>query len=129
METGIKQLVGKTIVDIKNIDNRELRFTTKEGDVYCMYHRQDCCESVHIESIGGDLDDLLNCKVLVAEEKSNREENYPDPDDSYCDGTFTWTFYTIATIKGYVDIRWYGSSNGYYSESVSFELLEPTSKD
>jgi hypothetical protein len=128
MEEGIKQIVGKTIINIDNINGRELRFTTKEGDVYRMYHQQDCCESVSIESISGDLDDLLNCKVLVAEEKSNREEVYYG-DDSYSDGTCTWTFYTIATIKGYVDIRWYGSSNGYYSESVYFELMEPTSED
>jgi hypothetical protein len=34
----------------------------------------------------------------------------------------TWTELGVAA-KGYVTVRWYGTSNGYYSESVSFREI------
>jgi hypothetical protein len=69
---------------------------------------------VSIEDIVGDLDDLIGAPLLRSEERTQ-----DDPSREYDSGT--WTFYEFATIKGSVTIRWYGSSNGYYSESVSFE--------
>jgi hypothetical protein len=87
-----------------------------------MYHSQDCCEFVSIDDIVGDLDDLLYSPITIAEVRTSREvQPWEDP-DGYRD-SFTWTFYVLATVKGYVTIRWYGSSNGYYSESVNFEKL------
>ena len=116
----ITELLGKTLSSVNATDD-EVVFNTVDGDVYKMLHFQDCCESVYIESIVGDLQDLVGEPIVRAEEaedlfdlikKSNEEESR---DESY-----TWTFYKLATRKGYVDIRWYGSSNGYYSESVDF---------
>ena len=141
METGIEQLLGKTLtsVVIKNADNDEIIFTVDDGTEYKMYHRQDCCESVSIDDINGDLNDLVGSPILVAEENSSsehtpeqlaeKEKKKLEEGDNYYDYeySFTWTFYKLATIKGYVDIRWYGSSNGYYSESV--DLVKVGSKN
>ncbi|MGB7243480.1 MAG: hypothetical protein WBC93_15530 [Sulfitobacter sp.] len=97
----------------------ELHLYTNEGLHYILYHAQDCCEDVYIESIVGDLDDLVGCPILMAEEAAAPE--LPTlPNAGY--DSYTWTFYKLATIKGYVDIRWFGCSNGYYSESVDFVL-------
>lgn len=85
---------------------------------YRFYHDQDCCESVYIEDIIGDLDDLVGSPILQAEEVSySKDDEYAPLSDSHED--FLWTFYKFSTIKGSVTIRWYGSSNGYYSVSVN----------
>lgn len=116
-------LKGKTLSSVENDNNEELVFKTVDGETYRMYHSQDCCESVYIESIVGDLQDLVGEPILVAESAENLFDvlkNIGKEEDN-TDESYTWTFYKFATRKGYVDIRWYGSSNGYYSESVDFK--------
>jgi hypothetical protein len=120
----ITELLGKTLIEI-NVDNDqdEIVFICDNFDKYKMYHVEDCCESVVIDDINGDLDDLIGSPILIAEESTNENENPIDFTDTEYQESFTWTFYKLATIKGYVDIRWYGQSNGYYSESVDFIKL------
>jgi hypothetical protein len=90
--------------------------------MYKLLHSQDCCESVTVEDVIGDLNDLIGSPILKAEEVTSKTDPDDKPNMERCGGdSFTWTFYHFATVKGYVTIRWYGSSSGYYSERVSFE--------
>lgn len=119
------ELVGRTITEIFGCEkgSEEILFRTSDGMKWRMFHSQDCCETVDIEDIAGDINDLLDSPVLLAEEVSL--DNQPAPDGSVPEypESYTWTFYKIATIKGHVTLRWLGESNGYYSESVEFERV------
>ena len=112
-------LKGKTLTTVEGLEvgNYDyVKFTCEDGTVYIMEHEQDCCESVSIEDVVGNVSDLIGVPLLMADEVSD----YDAPALAQYEESYTWTFYKLATVKGYVDIRWYGSSNGYYSESVSF---------
>lgn len=117
----MKDLIGNTFAKVEKINDDEIRFTTERGDRYAFYHYQDCCETVVVKDIVGDLDDLVGAPILEAEEISKSGDGYglSDEEESWgISGTHTWTFYKFGTIKGHVNISWHGSSNGYYSESV-----------
>jgi len=105
------------------MEQDEIIFTCDNGDMYKMYHQQDCCESVVIDDINGDINDLIGSPILIAEELTFLDENPDNVEKPEYQDSFTWTFYKLATIKGFIDIRWYGDSNGYYSESVDFKKL------
>lgn len=106
VHNGVRK--GDVVIFFVTIDN-----------VYAFYHPQDCCECVTVEDINGDYFDLLNTPIISAEEVIN--DDHPT---KYGDESSTWTFYKFHTHKGHVTIRWYGTSNGYYSESVYFVKTE-----
>lgn len=117
-------LIGREIAEVHGLEvgSHDVRFVLADGATYRMIHYGDCCETVNVEEIIGDVNDLLSAVVLDARE----EVGDTDPDGyevpEYRD-SYTWTFYIIQTNKGAVTIRWLGESNGYYSESVDFEEL------
>jgi hypothetical protein len=97
-------------------DSDYLMFFTNDNRVVLFNHEQQCCESVYLADITGDLDDLIGSEILQA---SCETKDASDDDKSS-----TWTFYKFATRKGYVDLRWIGESNGYYSESVNCTIIK-----
>jgi len=114
----VNRFIGKTFtkVFVKNewdkTGNDAILFYQGKELVYALSHWQGCCESVYIESIVGSLKELQNTPILLAEEVSSESKDTAD-------GHATWTFYKFGTIKGYVDIRFFGESNGYYAEEAS----------
>lgn len=115
----IKDLLNKVFksVEITNADpdddygyNDCVVFTTVDDEVYVMMHTQDCCERVYLESVDNDTNVLVGSQILVAEVRTNSKKQL--------EGSETWTFYLLGTNEGCCNFRWYGTSNGYYSESV-----------
>lgn len=120
-EVTFSDLLGKTIEKIHGeAGDDDIIIDTAEGNSYRMYHSQDCCEHVSVEDIVGDVKDIIGSPILLAEEVSQEEDPEGYPERDYSAESQTWTFYKLSTIKGSITIRFYGSSNGYYSERVQF---------
>lgn len=112
------EIVGKTLTGIAVHGQDQIDFAFSDGSEYSMLHFADCCEDVYLDDVCGDLDALVGQRVAGAELVTNNGSctfSNPIGPESY-----TWTFYKLLTDKEAVTLRWYGSSNGYYSEEVSF---------
>ena len=123
--SGFIDLEGKTLTKIEGlrVGSYEVIFHCSDGSVYKMYPDDDSflygnAIDISIDDICGDVNCLIGNKIVRAEvrrsEKRGKKTGYMDSDPE------VWTFYTLATVKGYVDIKWYGTHNGYYSAEVSF---------
>lgn len=51
---AFSELKGKVLVDVKVDDDSSITLITSTGEAFVMYHEEDCCESVTIESVVGD---------------------------------------------------------------------------
>lgn len=85
-------------------------------------HSQDCCETVGVHDIIGDLNSLIGKRVINCEIVESQD--WPDDveKDEYVD-SFTWTTQIIQTKNTEVKIRWRGESNGWYSEGIYFRRI------
>lgn len=115
-----KTLANKKIVDVRGLTRGSdyISILFSDGDAIKFYHSQDCCESVEVDDVYGCEDDLIDAilyDIELVQSNDRRKDKY---DESY-----TWSFYKFRTSKGYVDVRWYGHSNGYYSETVDVEYF------
>ena len=117
--TCFADLKDKVITNIEGmaVNSDEIIFTLLDGSKYLMYHEQDCCENVSVCDVCGDVYDLIGEPIAYAYEASS------DAGDAVSESG-TWTFYNIATRKGFVTLRWLGESNGYYSERVDWKKIE-----
>ena len=115
------ELLGKKILKIEGMkkDSDAIYFHTECGKKYKMYHDKDgFWPDVLVEDVCGNINNLLNTPILMAEKSRNENGSDEEP-------TQVWTFYKLATIKGFVDIRWFGEDDGYYSLEVDFEQVIP----
>lgn len=119
----LNRMVGETIESVSgNRNDSEFVVRTTSGLVFTFLHYQDCCEDVYLEEIIGDIDDLIGHTVVMAEETSNSDLIVGS--SCYQGESFTWTYYRMATERGLVVLRFFGSSNGYYAESVSVSVTQ-----
>jgi hypothetical protein len=116
-DEGIQLLVGKTISKIHEGDE-QIIFVCSDGDAFEAYHMQDCCESVVIHDIDGDLQTLVGETITEATEDVSHE--WPSDVPAATHDSITWTTHRFTTARGTVTVRWFGESNGYYSETVHF---------
>jgi len=115
-------LIGKTILRIDGMEkgSDEIIFSCANDIKYRMIPDVSPTTvgfEVLLEDIVGDPADLTGRPVVMAMVTSNKRTG----DDIA--GSETWTFYSISTNYGTVVLRWYGNSNGNYSEAVTFERI------
>lgn len=117
---GVAQLARNSTCIKAESTGDSIIFEFADGTRFKMYHQQDCCETVTLEDVaGGELSDLVGQCIVEAYETYHTGDKKEDYDESH-----TWTFYTLRTNQVTLTIRWYGTSNGYYSETAEVEQIK-----
>lgn len=101
----------------------EIMITVEDGTKYHLYHSQSCCENVEIyDSVNGELHELVGKKLMLIEhDEKYTDDEIPEDVDIQPYDSYTWTEISFTTNEKTIISRWFGESNGYYSESVDIE--------
>lgn len=116
----LSKALNQPILSIEGLEqgSEKIVFRMMTGNL-TLEHQQDCCESVAVEDLEGDAEDLVGQVLLHAEEVVNGEEDGQSGEVDDYGESMTWTFYKFRTTGGDLWVRWLGESNGYYSERVT----------
>lgn len=127
----LQELIGTKIIDVTLFDYDNfteedgeyiinlLGIKTDKGNMF-FYYWEDVGNNVHLEDGFEDLRKMIGEQILKAEVVINRED---EPLDEW-DESHTWTYYKISSLNYDCTLRFYGSSNGCYSESVNIRWEE-----
>lgn len=112
------RLPSATITHVFIVKQRIAMLILSDGRILALYHDQDCCEDVYIADGADELQTLVG-EVLTGVEVVTKPFSQEELND-HGEESATWTFMNVLTNKDSVQLRWYGSSNGYYSESADY---------
>lgn len=113
----MKELIGKTVVSLEVNECENVLVFNCTDDKVVYYAYGDCCSETWFADIVG-VQCLIGATVLDSQDIS-----LPYVEDGRCRQEYD-RFYGVKlmTNKGYVDIVYHNSSNGYYGGSI--ELCE-----
>ena len=114
-----ERLNGRLVTDIDICYDDEILITLSGGRRYKFWHRQDCCETVEIVGVDGDVKTLRG-KIVRSFEHEVEPSGDPPPEHP---DSWTRTTLRFVTDENTVIVRWLGTSNGYYSENVDFSEI------
>jgi hypothetical protein len=117
----LEQLQGQTFSRVTHNDN-EVQFDNQ----WILKHIQCCCGYVYIDEIIGNLRNLKGTPLIKAERRISSGPEAALPEGEIPSRSHTWTFFEFATVKGSVTIRFFGSSDGFCSETADLYSIDPT---
>lgn len=118
---SLNDLFGRKIESVegcyKGSNFMKIKFT---DGISVVFQPSNLCANVEIDDVNGDPQGMVGHLIKKVEVVSNKQFSAKDEYTK----NYLWTFYKFATLDGYIDIRWYGTSNGWYSEEVLWTILD-----